>query len=442
MFTDEILALREADDDHEIVAKFRAWCAGRRAAYALPLPDRNDSDEEFERIMNEVDTTTAALFALPANSALGFAIKTYVWIHGHLVRPGSNFLDDDPREASRAACSLPDFYADPKNPTIAQAETAALIRDIARLAPELAPLCAGIYSEGEPAADEDRQERASAPGGNKIEAILAAAAAEKDALAGMSASSGLSLAELIGAAHRAWAAESPVRSKADELWFAWRDADPAHGLNRDDIEEEDRPEPMGKLYRMANRLMEIANNLTDRVVTWVPDNLADAIRLIEFDVDRLEAEKIYDGLLTGLRAIASRSNIEEAASLPEAPVVVMFRDWLAAERRAAELGMNAPDDDPEFEAALQKGNDILDRIYATPATDLPSLAVKAHLRLYEEHGGKRGVEIGQVNFEVIGGFEGATDAELALARDLSRICPELLAPLLPMGNCEAAEASR
>jgi hypothetical protein len=120
----------------------------------------------------------------------------------------------------------------------------------------------------------------------------------------------------------------------------------------------------------------------------------------------------------------------------------MFRDWLAAERRAAELGMNAPDDDPEFEAALQKVNDILDRIYATPATDLPSLAVKAYLRLYEEHGGKRGVEIGKVDFEVIGGFEGATAAELALARDLSRILPELLAPLLVMAKSSAAEASR
>ncbi|HEY1261256.1 MAG TPA: hypothetical protein VGF34_18545, partial [Stellaceae bacterium] len=195
----------------------------------------------------------------------------------------------------------------------------------------------------------------------------------------------------------------------------------------------------GKLYRTANRLTEIANSLTDRVVTWVPDNLADAIRLIEFDVDRLEAEKIYDGLLTGLRAIASRGNIEDTASLPEAPVVVMFRDWLAAERNAAELGMNAPDDDPEFEDACEKANDILDRIYATPATDLPSLAVKAHLRLYEEHSGKRGVEIGKVNFEVIGGFEGATDAELALARDLSRICPELpSATAVPPANACAA----
>jgi hypothetical protein len=56
----------------------------------------------------------------------------------------------------------------------------------------------------------------------------------------------------------------------------------------------------------------IANELTERVVNWIPDSIADAIVLLEFDVDGAEP-KVARSVLAGLRIIAAAGDPAAAA---------------------------------------------------------------------------------------------------------------------------------
>jgi hypothetical protein len=298
-------------------------------------------------------------------------------------------------------------------------------------AEEFDPILAGLRalaSDDEPPHSSGRARRQA---DDEAEAIVAAGPAARETLAGAGEPSGRkTLAELIVAERAAWDTETAARKKADLTWFAYHDHHP--DAPDPQFVPADRPElfKIAELYRQADVLTEAANAITDRVIAWTPDNLADAIRLLEYSEDMADRGQICDGLLTGLRAIASRGNTDKPAPLPEAAAVGLLREWFVAEDVANRIGLNrTDDDDPEFEAACKKANRLRERILPMLAPDLPSLAVKAWFLLYDAHPDARGgIDLKNQDF--------VTRAELSLGWDLKRILPDF-APLIAFVDRDA-----
>src|SRR5262245_18098579 len=107
------------------------------------------------------------------------------------------------------------------------------------------------------------------------------------------------LAALIAEERRAWHAHRPVHGRADALCFAWRKANP------DLDEEKDLPNEIAELYGQAEELGEAAAALYGRIVAWVPDSVADAIRLLEYADKCADPGCFVPKVLAGLRIIAS-----------------------------------------------------------------------------------------------------------------------------------------
>jgi hypothetical protein len=79
------------------------------------------------------------------------------------------------------------------------------------------------------------------------------------------------LAALIAEERRAVAADLVATREADLALFAWRDANPYLD------EKTDLPAPIAELQAKVEAASEAAHSLTDHVVNWIPDNLADAV---------------------------------------------------------------------------------------------------------------------------------------------------------------------
>lgn len=226
------------------------------------------------------------------------------------------------------------------------------------------------------------------------------------------------LSDLIAEEKRAWNAHTRLNREADLLYFAWRKANPA--LDKEIEDTKDLPAPMGELYREGDALEETATALSERIVAWVPNTVSEAVALLEWKAAADDPE-VDANVLTGLRTIAVTTGGETRGQLPEARAVRLFQQWISAELRANEIGKTAPDDDPEFDAACDRANSLYDRICAEPATDLPNLAVKVYLRLYDEYpGGNSSLTVPET--------VSASKIELALAREAARLLPELLGP--------------
>jgi hypothetical protein len=77
-----------------------------------------------------------------------------------------------------------------------------------------------------------------------------------------------------------------------------------------------------------------ASALTDRVVNWIPDNLTDAIRLLEFGIEE-GADAAAASVLAGLRIIAAAGDpITTAPVTGDRRILGLFRQWAAAYRHA------------------------------------------------------------------------------------------------------------
>jgi hypothetical protein len=75
---------------------------------------------------------------------------------------------------------------------------------------------------------------------------------------------------------------------------------------------------------------EAASALTERVVNWIPDNLADAIRLLEFGLKNNELDAV-ESVLNGLRIIAGAGDAPAAEPvLGDHHILELFREWRAA----------------------------------------------------------------------------------------------------------------
>jgi hypothetical protein len=137
------------------------------------------------------------------------------------------------------------------------------------------------------------------------------------------------LAALITEERRAWQAYLAADAKADELFFAWRRMNPDAVRDPEDLADwvaggcRGAPAQIWALYAAAEELRPAADALTDRVLVWVPDNLADVIRLLEHDVAHDEATAAH--VLDGLRHILRRMS-PIAGRVPElAPLVARRR---------------------------------------------------------------------------------------------------------------------
>jgi hypothetical protein len=124
---------------------------------------------------------------------------------------------------------------------------------------------------------------------------------------------GTPLAALIAEERQAVAVDLAANREADLAFFAWRRANPE--LVRDPGDLADWvaggaggavPAEITELQAKADAASEAANALTDRVIDWVPDNLADVIRLLEHDValNEATAEHVLDGLRRILRSMS------------------------------------------------------------------------------------------------------------------------------------------
>src|SRR5215472_19016913 len=94
---------------------------------------------------------------------------------------------------------------------------------------------------------------------------------------------------------------------AEEREHAWRAENPPRG--------DEMPEGIADLYGRAHALEETASTLTSHAVAWVPDNLADAIRLLEYGRDLCRHPGcVVPRVLAGLRIINASADNAAAQS--------------------------------------------------------------------------------------------------------------------------------
>jgi hypothetical protein len=183
-----------------------------------------------------------------------------------------------------------------------------------------------------------------------------------------------SLAELIAEEKAAWTRQCVAMSAADEPYFAWRMANPA--VDRDD----DMPAGIAALYEVAKALVEPAKAATDRVGRFIPENLVDAIRLLEFAADSIiDRPEIGQNVAAGLRIIAS-APVAPAPVTGDQRIIGLFRQWADTYRWYAELP-----DDKASEKAFDRLMSLREALSATEAEGITGLAVKLFLLLFDKN---------------------------------------------------------
>jgi hypothetical protein len=125
--------------DRRILGLFRQWAEAWR--YSASIAARDATDEEMAAAVAKATPFQEAIIETPAEGILGLAVKVYfLHDHDHSMIPDGERSDD--------ACAL---YPPSENErgSISAEMSLSAIRDIARLVPELAPLCAPALA-GEP----------------------------------------------------------------------------------------------------------------------------------------------------------------------------------------------------------------------------------------------------------------------------------------------------
>ncbi len=208
------------------------------------------------------------------------------------------------------------------------------------------------------------------------------------------------LAALIAEERRAWDAQSPPLNKAEEARWAWEKAHPG---------KKKPPAAIAALEAEAEAATAAADALTERVVNWIPDNLADAILLLEFidaDAGRVFEPGVPRSVIAGLRIIAAGDPVDAEPVLGDRRILGLFREW-----RARGDQMDAIADGDDNGPALARLRVIEKAIADMPAEGVIGLAVKSCLSLWK---GDLGGEL-----------------TCSTLRDVARFVPEL-APLSAM----------
>jgi hypothetical protein len=91
------------------------------------------------------------------------------------------------------------------------------------------------------------------------------------------------------------------RGQADELWFALSDDEQrAFG----DVDETDRPAPIGPLYAEAVRYENEAGEVLKRITASIPVTVAGAIALLEW-TEHMAMPEVRDNIVAGLRTLSA-----------------------------------------------------------------------------------------------------------------------------------------
>lgn len=228
---------------------------------------------------------------------------------------------------------------------------------------------------------------------------------------------GTTLAELIEEERRAWNAETALRNPADEAWFAWRAEHPGAVDPEDPYADEDdpnRPAHIAALYAEADLALVAADDLTHRVACWIPESLADAIRLLEWNSHE---RRVLESILAALKIIAGAGGpVTTAPVTGDRRIIGLLSEWLVRVRWA-----NRPGDrsDAAIDADCEPVRAIEDAITETPAEGATGLAVKVFLSAYYE---------GEGDDCALAPSESMSDNTRSLLQDIARLVPEL-APL-------------
>jgi hypothetical protein len=124
-------AARNSPGDDRILALFREWVDGRRAASAI------EDEDEAEKILGPADEAEDTIVSIPATGAAGLAVKAYLY----LFFEDGWYASDCAALAGRATDEADD------KPRVQL--KLGLLKDIVAFAPELAPL-ADRYIKGLP----------------------------------------------------------------------------------------------------------------------------------------------------------------------------------------------------------------------------------------------------------------------------------------------------
>src|SRR6202035_5274461 len=105
--------------------------------------------------------------------------------------------------------------------------------------------------------------------------------------------------------------------------------------------------------------------------------------------------------------------------------LTVFRQWIEAHLAAAQIG-EATGDSPEFDAAMDRVNDLERGIAKIRALGPVGLAVKAYLAAHYEHGpnlGDHPAGVARLDPALHGAL--TTDNLVSLIRDAARFVPEI-----------------
>jgi hypothetical protein len=239
------------------------------------------------------------------------------------------------------------------------------------------------------------------------------------------------LAELIAEEQRVREPGIQAREKADLLLFAWRDANPG-------LDEKGAPAPIAGLYAEAEIAEEAADAHLDRILGWIPDNLADAIRLLELGYVRDLDSHVPENVLAGLRIIAGAPAADAASAAEpvtgDRRICELFCEWQAAWRYSDSIGKTATDE--EMDEATSKASRFEDAIAETAAEGIAGLAVKLFVDYHQQDPCARAGDPCALS----GNADLAERSGLALSaiKDIARLVPEL-APLCAPALAENEE---
>jgi hypothetical protein len=139
------VAVEPVTGDRRILGLFRSWTTALRHAEAIAseASPGTQAEDEFVAQWERARGLWRAVVETPAEGVAGLAVKLFLLHHEslRLVPDGYEPADDDP-------CTL----IRPREDELVEPESleiiSSAIRDIARLVPELAPLCAPALAEG------------------------------------------------------------------------------------------------------------------------------------------------------------------------------------------------------------------------------------------------------------------------------------------------------
>jgi hypothetical protein len=186
---------------------------------------------------------------------------------------------------------------------------------------------------------------------------------------------------------------------------------------------------VGDEQRLDKPLSDRMWALYDQITLSPPVSLASAaikLRLLadpDLGLENNEGVNDVDSLRQALGLV------ERVAS--DDAILTLFRQWIEAHLVAAQIG-EATGDSPEFDAAMDRVNDLEREIPKIQAQGSVGLAIKAYLAAHYEHGPALGDH--PAGSRIDPAWLGALNADnlVSLVRDAARFVPEIAALAAPL----------